>query len=70
MGKGLPEQKLDGRFEDEERVILWGTHYDRAGRSSDYQFKGSIEGEQGSEKLTGRARFFEKSYDFEAERAD
>lgn len=69
LAKGMPEMPLDGRFEKDDRVILWGTHYERTGQSFEYQFKGSFEGEPGEETIEGTARYFSKTYKFTAERS-
>jgi len=69
VAKGMPEQKIDGRFEEEDGILLWGTYYDRSGASIDYDFKGTIEGEPGKESFKGKTRFFGKRYDFVGVRA-
>ncbi len=62
-------QKLDGRLEEDNTFFLWGKFFDRVGNSTEYEFKGTIEGEPGKEKIKGRCDYFGKSYDFVGVRA-
>ena len=68
-GRGIPLQKLDGRIEKDNRVKFWGTHFDRAGNSSELDFRGVIEGSPGNEKISGKALLFRKNYKFIGTRA-
>lgn len=70
LEKGAPDFELDGRTEKNDRVILWGRYVDRTGMSMDYQFKGKLEGEPGSETINGKCEYFGKRYDFTASRSD
>lgn len=69
LSKEMEEQDLDGRIDKDNKVFFWGTFRDRTGRSYEYEFKGKVEGEPGEEKFRGRARYFNKSYDFVGVRA-
>ncbi len=57
-------QDLDGRREEDGKVFFWWTVSDRAGHRTDSSFRGKLEGEA----MVGKGRFFDKSYDFRAER--
>lgn len=59
-------QDLDGRREEDGKVFFWWTVSDRAGNTTDSSFRGKIEGED----MVGKGRFFDKSYDFRAQRAE
>lgn len=70
LEKGTPDFDLDGRTEKDDRVILWGRYVDRTGMSVDYQFKGKVEGEPGTEKIEGKCEYLGKRYDFVATRSE
>lgn len=67
--RDLPEQKLDGRLEGKDQVKFWGIFRDRGGNTEEYEFKGTIEGEPGKEKIRGKSDFFGKRYEFVGVRA-
>lgn len=67
---GYEETRLNGRFDGENKVLLWGRHQNgRTGASTELEFKGTVEGELGDEVLRGKSEFFGKHYDFTARRA-
>ena len=62
--KEMGTQDLDGRREEEGKVLFWSTWYEKGGGSVESNFKGRLEGET----VVGECRFFEKPYSFRAER--
>ena len=60
-GRDVGELKLDGRREKDNKIKLWGTYYERTGKSWDYEFKGQFEGEPGKEKTKGESGVFRPS---------
>jgi len=56
-------QDLDGRREDDGQILFWSTYYDRAGGSTETNFKGYWDGEA----IVGDGRFFDKPVKFRAE---
>ena len=65
LGKGVGSLKLDGRRDKNNKIKLWGTYYERSGKSWDYSFKGTFEGEPGQETISGQSQYFGKRYDFD-----
>ena len=57
-------QDLDGRCEEDGKILFWSTFYTREGISIETSFKGKMEGEA----IVGDARYFDKAYKFRAER--
>lgn len=57
-------QDLDGRREENGKILFWSTFYTREGASVETSFKGTLEGEA----IVGDARFFEKPFKFRAEK--
>lgn len=68
LAKGQPDLDLDGRLEKDNKVVLWGRYVDRTGVSTEYQFKGKIEGEPGHETMTGKGEYWGKRYEFTGRR--
>lgn len=64
LEKGMPDLDLDGRLEDNHKVVLWGRFVDRSGASMEYQFKGKIEGKPGHETMSGKGEYWGKRYEF------
>lgn len=66
---GADPTDLDGRFEGENGVLLWGVYKEpRTGATSQLEYKGTYEGEPGLEVLKGKCEYFGKRYDFTAKR--
>jgi hypothetical protein len=59
-------QDLDGRQEDDGKILFWSTFKTREGASVEISFKGKLEGEA----IVGDARYFEKPYKFRAVRVE
>lgn len=59
-------QDIDGRREDNGKILFWSTFYTREGISIDTSFKGVMEGDA----IVGDARYFDKPYKFRAERVE
>lgn len=66
LSKETGSQEIDGRQTPEGEVLFWSTFYSREGASMESSFKGRMEGDA----IVGRARFFDKPYNFRAERSD
>lgn len=64
--KEIGAQDLDGRQDKSGEILFWSTFRSREGISTESSFKGRMEGEA----IVGKARFFEKPYNFRAERSE
>lgn len=64
IGKGFREQPFDGRIEDDNKIFIWSTYRDRAGFTIDTSFRGSAT----ADTMEGTSRFFDKPYNFTAEK--
>ncbi len=64
--KEIGSQDLDGRQAENGEILFWSTFRSREGISTETSFKGRMEGEA----IVGKARFFEKPYNFRAERSE
>ena len=54
------EQKCDGRVEKDGTFFVWSTYQDRAGNTTDTEFKGQLK----DGKIKGKGELFERRYEF------